>query len=144
MPILDSSSNPAATTDIEARWRPLTPAETTVATALLADAWVILQTQVPTLVARLDDATLDPAVVVAVESAMVLRVLKNPDGKRQESIDDYSWTIDSARSSGALYVSDDELALLGGKSSRSAFSIAPAGDYQTDGYWIAPDTWVAT
>ncbi len=43
---------------------------------------------------------------------MALRVARNPDGKKSEAIDDYSWTLDSRVSAGLLYLSDDELALL--------------------------------
>lgn len=106
------ATNPVTTDQLAARWRPLTSAETVVAQSLLDDAWTILQARVPGLAARLDAATLDPELVVAVESAMVLRVLRNPDGKRQESIDDYSWTRDNAVSAGLLYLGDDELTLL--------------------------------
>ena len=122
-------ANPAQISDLEARWRPLTAAETTVAEALLEDAWQILLARVPLLQSRLDAATLDPALVVAVESAMVLRVLRNPDGKRQESIDDYSWTRDNAVSAGLLYATDDEVALLSPSgASTNAFTITPYGE----------------
>ena len=67
---------------------------------------------VPDLQARLDDARLDPAVLASVVEDMVLRVARNPDGKRSESIDDYSWTLDSRVSAGMLYLSDEELGLL--------------------------------
>lgn len=110
--------NPATYSDLEARWRPLSAEEQSVANALLEDAWQILLARVTALSARLGvvapatSPALDPALVVAVECAMVLRVLRNPDGKRQESIDDYSWTRDNSVSAGTLYVSDEELALL--------------------------------
>ena len=106
--------NPVTTSDIAARWRTLTTEETAVAQALLDDAWAILIARDPSIDTRVsaDPPTLDAALVRAVVSAMVLRVLRNPDGKRQESIDDYSWTRDNSVSAGALYVSDDELDLL--------------------------------
>jgi hypothetical protein len=58
---------------------------------------------------------------------MALRVLRNPNGVRQWSVDDYSETRDSALSAGSLYVSDDEAALLSGTAARrrGAFSVAP-------------------
>ena len=126
MPVIAPGGNPATVADIEARWRPLTPAETTVAESLLGDSWVILMTRLPSLLDRITAGTLDPALVVLVESSMVLRVLRNPDGKRQESIDDYSWTRDNAVAAGLLYLSDTEAELLspsGG--SGQAFSIRP-------------------
>jgi len=106
-------SNPVTTTDLAARLgRALTADETTQANALLADAWAILTARDATIDTRLTASTLDAGLVVAVVCAMVLRVLRNPDGKRQEAIDDYSWTRDTSIAAGSLYVSDDELALL--------------------------------
>lgn len=100
--------------DLEARWRSLTAAETVVATAMIDDAMTLLTVRRPTLLADVTAGLVTPESVVFVVCAMVLRVLKNPESKRQESIDDYSWTRDTAVSSGALYVSDDELGLLTG------------------------------
>ena len=65
---------------------------------------------------------------------MVLRVLRNPEGARQKSVtvDDAteSTTIDSALSSGEMFISDDELAdLMGIKKAPSrakAFTITPS------------------
>lgn len=98
------------------RWRPLTDAESSVATAKLDDARVMLLAMVPSIPARVADQTLDGALVVQVQVEMVLRVLKNPGGVRQQtlSVDDAtrSWTLDNAISAGSLYVTDSELALL--------------------------------
>jgi len=139
------ASNPAIYTDLEARWRPLSTAEKTVATALLEDAWQIMLSRVPYLSTRLDviapatTSELSSALVVAVESAMVLRVLKNPDAKRQESIDDYSWMRDNAVSAGLLYLTDDELSDLSpAGASTDAFTITPFG---TPGYSGRPIDW---
>lgn len=100
--------SPATTQDVEQRWRPLSPAEQLVAAALLADAWADVTTQVPSVPARVEANPTFRRVVVSILVAMVLRVLKNPDGIRQMSIDDYQVTIDSTRSSGSLYLADDE------------------------------------
>ena len=122
-------ANPVTLTDIEARWRPLTSEEQVVTQSLLDDAWVVLTTRVPSVPQRLTDATLDTSLVVAVVSAMVLRVLRNPDGKVQESIDDYTYRRADAVSDGALYVSADEMALLSPAAvSSAAFTIRPFGE----------------
>ncbi len=105
--------NPATTDDVADRWRPLTPSETQVARVLLDDAWLDLTTQVPSLDSRLDAATLAPALVVRVLASMVLRVLRNPDGKVQESIDDYAYRRADAVADGLLYAAADEVRLLG-------------------------------
>ncbi len=112
--------NPAQPPDLAARWRPLTTAETAIAGTLLDDAYAILVARAPTLEARLSAVppTVSTGLVVGIVCSMVLRVLRNPDGKRQESIDDYSWTRDEAVSAGLLYVADDELRLLSGSQSR--------------------------
>lgn len=110
----------ATVDDLRARLlgRDLTPDEVTKAPALLADASAIMRGRFPAL----DLAT--PGTAVGVCCAMVLRVLQNPQGKRSEAIDDYSYTIDSARSAGELYLTEQEAAQLRG-SARTSFSIVP-------------------
>lgn len=122
-------ANPAKVADIVSRWRPLSAQETTNATALLEDAWVMLarrltQHGVDIDAEIADDANLSRDVVRVLSSA-VIRVLKNPDGKRQESIDDYSWTRDNAVSAGVLYFTDAELNDLapGAGGTGGAFSV---------------------
>lgn len=123
--------NPATIADVAARWRPLRPAETGVAQTLLNDAWVLLQRHDPTIPTRLGTVppTLDAQLVVMVLCAMVLRVLKNPDGKTQESIEGtYSYTRNDAGSSGELLVTLDEQQLLAAPSigrDSDAFTIRP-------------------
>lgn len=86
--------------------RDLTDAETRQATAWLHDATAIILDRFPRY------ATAPTQSSTSVCAAMVLRVLKNPDGKRSETIDDYSYTIDQARSAGELYLTENELELL--------------------------------
>lgn len=104
-------TNPASTSDLVARWRPLSTQETTNGGTFLEDAWRMLRRRITTLENDIaDDATgdLEPEVVRVLATA-VLRVMKNPDGKRQETIDDYSWQRDQAVSAGLLYFTDEEL-----------------------------------
>lgn len=124
-------ANPATPADIEARWRPLTDQETTNAQTFLDDAWVMLKRRmaavdvdIEAVIAEDEDLSAD---VIRVLCASVLRVLKNPDGKRRESIDDYSWERDEAVSAGLLYLDDDDLdALVPGTGSQGrAFTIDP-------------------
>lgn len=129
--------NPVTVADLEARFRPLSNVETGTAQALLDDAWAILLTRRPGLD---QDGTVSAGLVVAVVSAMALRVLRNPNGVRQWAVDDYSETRDASVSAGALYVSDDELALLNGGATSGAFTIRPSGAvaaYQPDP-WVSP------
>lgn len=110
--------------DVEARWRPLTAAETIVAQTRLDDVERMIRRKITDFDARIaadDDFKAD---VVQVEADAVIRVLKNPDAKRQESIDDYSWTRDRSISGGALRILLGEWELLGVRvGGRKAFMI---------------------
>lgn len=123
--------------------RPLTEPEQSAGGVLLEDAWSILVAQRPTLPDRAATDAAYAALVVQVQCTMVLRVLRNPDGKLEEQIDDYRWRRDAAVSSGALYVTDAELALLGSGDgvSGGAWSIR-ARPHNPNGYWLYPDAWV--
>lgn len=134
--------NPATTADVEARWRPLSTQETTNAETFLEDAWRMLRRRHATLE---DDVLTDDdlsAETVRVMVTAVLRVMKNPDGKRQESIDDYSWTRDQALSAGLLYFTDDELDDLYPDSPSGAFSFSmlpadyPDSRFPDQPYWV--------
>lgn len=120
-------ANPATVADIEARWRPLTPAEEINAGAFLEDAWWMLLGRRPTLEADMLAVTVATGNVVRVLASMVLRVLRNPEGKLEESIDDYRYRRDSLVSSGLLHVTADELGDItpnGGRQTRSVRLVA--------------------
>lgn len=119
--------SPASLEDLQDR-RPLTDVETAGAYALLEQAWAILCTRLPALEARMTAGAVSQIVVRSVIVAMVMRVLDNPRGYRQGSrtIDDFteSWTFDNAVSTGALYATPEEVALLGpADAQRAAFTI---------------------
>jgi hypothetical protein len=121
--------NPATTADIEARWRPLTEAEATTAATLLGDAWWILVGRLPNLEANMTAGTVATENVIRVLCAMVLRVLKNPEGKLEEQVDDYRYRRDSAISSGELLVTSDELAdLTPGRARSKSVRLVAYGD----------------
>lgn len=106
-------TSPAIVANVEARFpRALTAHEKTLAATLLEDAWADLQVAIPDLVDRLADPDLHKK-TVRVQAQAVVRVLKNPWGRKQESrsLDDSqrSWTLDDALAAGALYFTDDEL-----------------------------------
>lgn len=107
-------ANPAIISDLEARFRPLDDAEKVNAQAWLDDAWEELLVRVPDLEARIADGRTSSGMARRVAAAMVVRVLRNPDAIRQWSVDDASFTRDHLVSSGLLFVSADEVALLTG------------------------------
>lgn len=131
-------ANPAEVADVVARWRPLSAQETINAQTFLDDAWRMLRRDIPGLVELIEtdnelpdeDQTLEDEVVRVLVTA-VLRVMKNPDGKRQESIDDYSWQRDQSVAAGVLYFTSDELGdLIPDADGRSgAYMIDPMSDY---------------
>lgn len=130
-------ANPVVVADLEARFRPLTAEEQPVAQALLDDAWAILLVNKPNLEAQIAAGDIAPEIVTFVVSAMVLRVLRNPDGVRQWTVDDAMFTRDNTVSTGGLYASADELGLLvpAGAGSGAAFTITMSNDgpgYRTD------------
>lgn len=139
------AASPALASDLTDRsLRALTSQEVAVGTVLLSDAFSILVARVPSVVSRLD--TVDAAfrsLVVQVQCAMVLRVLNNPDGKLEETGDNYSYRLDAAVSTGALYLSDAEAVLLeqGNTSPAGGFTISPYG-VSGDGFWSDTTTWV--
>lgn len=122
--------NPVTTSELAVRFRPLVGAEEEYAQALLDDAWEILLVHKPNLDAQMAAEEVSQGAVSVVISSMVLRVLRNPDGVRQWSVDDYSETRDNSVAAGALYVSPDELGLLApaGTGSGAAFTITPGND----------------
>ena len=141
--------NPAIPGDVASRWRPLSDQETQNAQTFLNDAWVLLARRMKRLGVDLDaqDAA-DPMFaddVVRVLCAAVLRVMKNPDGKRQESIDDYSWSMGEAAASGLLGFTDEELDEVKLETTRTLdierFVDAATIDrlYWNDPYFLVPD-----
>lgn len=120
--------SPATVQDVAVRWRPLTSAEELKAAVLLDDAWELIKIRNATVETRLTADTLASTLVVMVQCQMVIRVLRNPDGKRQEQIEDYSYQRDDT-ASGQLTITDDELGLLAEVTSTSqAFTIRPWHD----------------
>ncbi|ASU78493.1 hypothetical protein CDG81_09610 [Actinopolyspora erythraea] len=94
--------------------RPMLPEEESLAQALLADAEVILESDLPKLNQRIADGDVSDAAVVMVHANMVVRVVRNPEGIIQEVDGNYSRTLasDSITSKG-LYLEADERRILG-------------------------------
>ena len=114
----------ATVDDVQKRFeRELTDDERELAETLLNDAEIKIRRRIRNLVKR---AAADPdfrEAVVMVESNAVLRVLRNPEGYRQETEGNYSYSLNAAVASGHLFVLGSEWELLG--ANRGAFTITP-------------------
>lgn len=87
--------------------------ERSAATQWLDDAWGIVLDEIPGVVRRLalpesDASHLRQESVARVMVAMVIRVLRNPDARRQLGEDTFQETVDAAVSTGQLYISEVE------------------------------------
>lgn len=116
-------TNPASITDIEDRFQPLTDAQKNNALAYLGDAWALLTGRLPNLEANMLAGLVSTENVIRVISAMVIRVLRNPNGYLEESIDDYRRRRAELMANGALTVTTDELADLTPGSARRTNSV---------------------
>lgn len=109
--------------------RTLTASEGSQVVALLDAAETIILQRVPDLISRATSDDLFMSLVLLVEAKSARRVMMNPTGARQrsETLDDYtqSETLDTAISTGDVYITDDEWQLLGvGATSAATFSMA--------------------
>lgn len=107
----------AEAVDVEEVWQSDETFPSEIADALLAQASAKLRVMVPTIDTLVTDELKAELAKIAVVNA-VRRVLRNPDGLLQETIDDYTWRRDSAVSSGALYIDAADLVGLRVKTSR--------------------------
>jgi hypothetical protein len=121
--------NPATSDDIEVRWRPLTDEEQARAEVLLGDAWVTVLGRRPVLEADMAAGTVAEQAVTKVVCQMVLRVLKNPDGYDEESIDDWRGRRNALAASGLLTITAEELAdITPSRASRRSVRLVAYGE----------------
>jgi hypothetical protein len=125
-------ANPATLSDVEDRFhRAFTDRELVNVKFWLEDAWWLLTTRLPELEANITAELVTTENVRRVVVDMVHRLLKNPDGLVRESIDDYSYARSANAASGALTVSDYELAQLtpGGRARVNSRRLVAYGEY---------------
>lgn len=124
-------ANPVTLQDLVNRFRPLNELEQTNAAAWLDDAWEELHapSRVPNLDDRLTAGVITVGLIRRVVTAMVIRVLRNPEAIREWAVDDASFKRDAAITAGALYATEDEIALLSGMPVSEAEPIAFSGSY---------------
>lgn len=107
-------AEPLATpADVVEMFRPLDEQETTNATAMLRYVSAKIRAKVPNLDARVTAGTLDPDLVMLAAITPVKRVLMNQEGVKQKSENtgpfSDSFTLDSAISTGLLYISAEDV-----------------------------------
>lgn len=78
----------------------------------LADAEMRIRRRLGDLPALIAADQLDAEALVYVEREAVIRKLNNPDGKVSEDIDDYRYRRNPDAARGAVFVTDEEWALL--------------------------------
>ena len=134
----------ATVSDVAARLgRPISdPDEVTQVTAWLSDAETLIVSRIPDIEARIVAGNPSPQVVVMGQANAVVRKVRNPDGKQNERIDDYSYGYSAEAARGELYLTADEGALLDGAVSSGAWTIHPASQTRAAGTWVHPDVWV--
>lgn len=136
----------ATVADVQARanW-PLTDAEKTLAGQLLDDAEGKIRARVPGLDARVAADAEYKKLVIRIEADAVLRVLRNPEGYREEADGDYSYGRMAAVAAGYLLILDDDWRDLG--VNQGAFTITPVvrrpcwGLRDRPGWWPGRDRW---
>ena len=120
------------------------PKERAQVEAWIGDVQGIVLARLPSLPGRIVPAgPLSAEVVAAVVANAVIRKVKNPDGKQNERIDDYSYGLTADAARGELFLTDDEWALLSPDVGNSgAFSIRTWDNARKPGWWVTPTVWV--
>jgi hypothetical protein len=86
---------------------------TALVTTRLGDAEHILKLKIPDLDDQILEGVIDVKTVILVESEMILRLIRNPEGFSQESDGNYSYAIYQQVASGKLEVTAEEWGWLG-------------------------------
>lgn len=114
----------ASVSDLENRWRPLTPGESAQADVLLEDASLLIVSQCPRA------AKADPAVLRMVVCSVVKRAMQSPPiigaESFQQTAGPYQGTVNFVNPTGDLYLSKSEKRSLGcGR--QTAFTVSLGG-----------------
>lgn len=141
----------AEATDIADRLgRDLDPSETRIVASRLEDVETLILTRISDLDERVASGKLNQRLIVMVESEVILRLIKNPDGYTQETDGNYSYSIDSRVASGRLSLLAEEWGMLGLRTSVGVLApviriptprdsrVNPNADFEPDldlGHW---------
>lgn len=106
----------AAFGDVAAQYGAMTEAQQGLTTHLVRAASTLLRQRARqagiNIDAEIAAGRLDPDVAALAVTAMVLRVLRNPNGLRAETVGPFSRTFDTTVAAGLLVVSDDDLGVV--------------------------------
>lgn len=101
--------------DVEHEWnRTVTDADSAHVVRQIDKAERMVIRAIPGLAARITAGTTTIADVRFVVASMVVRVLRNPDGKQAETAGDYSYQLSTAATRSTMYLSAEEKAILRG------------------------------
>lgn len=109
---LDTVPPLATVGDVAAQFGTMTGAQESLTGWLVRAASKMVRARFPLIDSQIVAGALDPDVVALVVVNMVLRVLRNPNGLRAESIGPFSRTYDTSVAAGLLAFTDDELNML--------------------------------
>lgn len=114
--------------DIVSRFRALDSGEEAVIETMIEDAEDIVQDAAAAAGIDAPATERGERAYKRIVAAVVIRVLRNPEGYLTETLDDYTYRRDSAVSAGVLYVSDAEVEQLRptARRRRGAFTIVPS------------------
>lgn len=110
--------------------------------AWLEDVEALILARFPSLPGAVTAGAPTVATVVMVEANAVIRKIRNPEGKKSERIDDYSYGLSDDAARGELFLTDEEWSLLLPGSTSGAWTISPYGSRRGPGSWLHPDVWV--
>lgn len=102
----------ATAADVAATFRELNDSEAPRVDRLLRKASNFARSKVALIDERIAQGLLDEEVVADIVADMVIRVLRNEEGLKQETIGGVSATFDDRVASGFLFLTPDELVML--------------------------------
>ncbi len=117
----------ATAQDVSDRWRTLTPEETAVADVLIVDASDIIRTRWPDIDARVASGALTAGSLLRVVANMVKRAMINAGTEglesRSQGAGSFSVSDKFANPNANLYLTSEDIRLLGGSQARRAFAV---------------------
>ena len=116
----------ATANDVAVRWAK-TPSDDEIALidVRLNDVERLIRKRIPDLDDQISDGILDVDDVVQVESEVVLRVIRNPDGYVSETDGNYTYQLAHTTIAGRLELTPDEWLLLGVSLKGGMFTLVP-------------------